>query len=299
MEQSQEKPQLNRVTSWDSTEQQGALWHFVWAGAAFVLYQLILGSVLSYARVVRNSAILPFEVFVFGSVATVLCLYSRIIRLQREVAEAGARSPRDDRRIHSAKLKALLTKRVAGLHQAIDQSLSAIMFFVRAQLGRAGTTQLQRDLREVMERIDQIKLLLLEMQHAVEDLDLLEAAPSSGTLPQPEASRENSVTPFRGTTSLNSLRKASRKAVVLPVTIRYFDRDTTLEFHTYTVNVCESGACILFASQDLENHSEVGVEMPQDFSSQARIRWIQPFRENSFRLAGIEFLSQRLAASSL
>ncbi len=49
------------------------------------------------------------------------------------------------------------------------------MFFTRAQLGRKASPQLERDLREVMERIDQVQLLVSEMQRSVREVDSLDS----------------------------------------------------------------------------------------------------------------------------
>jgi hypothetical protein len=91
----------------------------------------------------------------------------------------------------------------------------------------------------------------------------------------------------------------ARKAVILPITVSYASEDSQLQFDTYTVNVCEEGACIVFSGSDLGSQSEIGIQMPQQLSARARIRWIQPSRENSFRLAGIEFLGQRVKVATL
>ncbi len=296
MEERHHNHRLNAISTWSSADRLGVLGYFFWGACAFLVYEVALAAVLKYAGVSRNPTVFLVELLVFGLVASVLCVYSQVLQLRSEVAAASARNPAEDREIETARIEALLARRLAGLHHGVDQSLSAIMFFTRAQLGRAGSPQLQRDLREVMERIDQIRLLVLEMQRALGNLGQLQATESDELLANSGTQGGNSSTV---PSTIGSLRKASRKAIVLPVTIRYVSGDAVLEFHSYTVNVCEGGACVLFASQDLENQSEIGLQILQESPLQARIRWVQPLRENSFRLAGIEFVGKKLAASSL
>jgi hypothetical protein len=201
--------------------------------------------------------------------------------------------------LQSAQIAAYLSKKLKGFSQGIDHSLSAIMFFARAQLGHKASPQLERDLREVMERIDQVQLLLSEMQRSVvvslDDTDALIAA-AGGNSAEPAATIPipDSVDEYKGAAGLYSLRKTARKVVILPITVSYASEESQLQFHSYTVNVCEEGACIVFSGNDLGGQAEIGVQMPQEFSARARIRWIQPSRENSFRLAGIEFLDRRV-----
>ena len=73
------------------------------------------------------------------------------------------------------KSAAYLSKKLKAFCQGIDHSLSAIMFFTRAQLGRKASPQLERDLREVMERIDQVQLLVSEMQRSVGNIGSLDS----------------------------------------------------------------------------------------------------------------------------
>jgi hypothetical protein len=276
--------------------------HFVGAAVAFFVYQLVVETVFSRLSIERDTAIFIPELLIFGLVATSLFLYARLRQLRSEGDASSPARPAHNQEIVAARIESLLSKRLAALYHGIDHSLSAIMFFVRAQLGRASAPQLQRDLREVMERIDQIKLLLLEMHRAIGNLSQADIELSSEEIALQSKVPAPFVDPsleFKSANNLNALRKAARKAVILPVTVNYLNGETALQFHTYTVNVCEDGACIVFSSQNFEDLLEVGVQMPQEFSSQARIRWVQPSREDSFRLAGIEFLNQKMAMNSL
>jgi hypothetical protein len=179
------------------------------------------------------------------------------------------------------------------------------MFFTRAQLGRKASPQLERDLREVMERIDQVQLLVSEMQRSVREVDsidsrdALRAIDSDNLEPTPSIPLPDSIGEYQGAPGLYSLRKTARKVIVLPITVSYAGEESQLQFHTYTLNVCEEGACIVFSGNDLGSQSDIGIRMPEEFEVRARIRWIQPPRENSFRLAGIEFLDRRARVATL
>jgi hypothetical protein len=153
-----------------------------------------------------------------------------------------------------------------------------------------------------MERIDQVQLLLSEMRHSVENLGSFEAENLSMSMPEEEALPTVKVAEadgeYKKEAAVHSLRKTARKVVILPVTVRYSSQEQRLQFHSYTVNVCEEGACIVFSGDDLSGESEIEVQMPQEFGSRARIRWIQPAKENAFRLAGIEFLDRRMTTAN-
>jgi hypothetical protein len=277
-----------------------------WGILAFATYQFLLSVVLQTLGLARNLSLLPLELLVFALIAVCLSLYSTVLMLRGQVLTATSQDVDEQRRIHSIRIAAYLSEKLGALCQGIDHSLSAIMFFARAQLGRKVSPHLERDLREVMERIDQVQLLVSEMQRSVENLDSLDssnaflaAAASDSAEPLSSVAVHESVDEYRGAKGLYSLRKMARKAVILPITVSYASEDSQLQFDTYTVNVCEEGACIVFSGGDLGSQSEIGIQMPQQFSARAKIRWIQPSRENSFRLAGIEFLGQRVKVATL
>jgi PilZ domain-containing protein len=282
------------------------LTHVLWGGLAFASYQLILTIALRVLGLSRNLSLLPLELLVFGLVTACLYLYSTVSTLRNQVLAQSNQGADEQRRLQSAQISAYLSKRLKAFCQGIDHSLSAIMFFTRAQLGRKASPQLERDLREVMERIDQVQLLVSEMQRSVGNIGSLdnagalpagmgsESAEPAATIPVPD-----SVDEYRGAAGLYSLRKTARKVIILPITVSYASEENQLQFHTYTVNVCEEGACIVFSENDLGSQTEIGIQMPQEFAARARIRWIQPSRENSFRLAGIEFLDQRVKVATL
>ena len=270
---------------------------------AFASYQLVKFFTLSTLGLARNAWMFPFELLIFSLVAVCLSLYSTISRLRSQPTTLGHRQSEDAQKLHSAQI-ASISKKLATFCLGIDHSLSAIMFFARAQLGHNASPQMERDLREVMERIDQIQLLVTEMQRSVEGLGPpgrpdalatdLDSDPETPALSIPE-----SVGEYKGASGLYSLRKTARKTVIRPIRVSYATEETNLHFDTYTVNVCEDGACIVFSGNDLGIQSEIAIQMPEEFEAKAKIRWIQPARENSFRLAGIEFLDQRVKVASM
>lgn len=275
--------------------------HVFWGIVAFSSYQLVLSIVLQTLGLARNFSLLPLELLVFALAATCIWLYSTVSALRSQLSKPPAQNEDEQRRLHSARIAAYLSKRLGALCQGINHSLAAIMFFARAQLGRKASPQLERDIREVMERIDQVQLLVSEMKRSVENLDSLDSSNNLLAVrgrdldePLPTINLPDSVDEYKGASGLYSLRKTARKAVVLPITVSYSSDENQLQFHTYTVNVCEEGACIVLSTDDLAGQSEIGIQMPQDVATKARIRWIQPARENSFRLAGIEFIDQRV-----
>jgi hypothetical protein len=272
---------------------------------AFASYELILSIVLQSLRLARNLSLFPLELLVFALVTVCLSLYSTVSALRNQVIAQQDQGADEQLRLQSAQIATYLSKKLKGFCQGIDHSLSAIMFFTRAQLGRKAPPQLERDLREVMERIDQVQLLVSEMQRSVGNLGSLDskaaliAALGSDSAAPATIAIPDSVDEYKGGAGLYSLRKTSRKVVILPITVNYASEQSQLQFHTYTVNVCEEGACIVFSGNDLGSQTEIGIQMPQEFAARARIRWIQPSRENSFRLAGIEFLDQRVKVAAL
>jgi hypothetical protein len=280
--------------------------HVLWGILAFASYQFVLAIVLQSLGLAPNFSLFPLELLVFSLVACCLSLYSTVLTLRHQGLAPTHQGADEQRRLQSAQIAVYLSKRLGTFCQGIDHSLAAIMFFARAQLGRRSSPQLERDLREVMERIDQVQMLVLEMQRSVENLGSLDStnallAASDGDSAEPAATITvpESVDEYRGASGLYSLRKMARKVVIVPITVSYASEEDQVRFQSYTVNVCEEGACIVFSGNDLGSQSEIGVQMPQEFAARARIRWIQPSRENSFRLAGIEFLDQRVKVASL
>ena len=298
------KTYSNAFESFFGLEEGSRRGHILWGVVAFAVYQIALSLVVQALGITRNFSLFPVELLVFGLVVACVSLYSTAATLRNRALISGDHDLDEHRRRHSARIQAYLSKRHGALCQGIDHSLSAIMFFARAQLGRRASPQLDRDIREVMERIEQVQLLVSEMQRSVENLaslensdELLAAAKDLGppaTVTAPEPADE-----YKGASGLYSLRKTARKALVLPITVSYTSEENQLQFHTYTVNLCEEGACIVFTGNHVGSLSEIGVQMPEEFATRAKIRWIQPAREESFRLAGIEFLGQRAKVASL
>ena len=276
--------------------------HVLWGILAFASYQVVLSIVLQSLGLARNFSLIPLELLVFALVTTCLYLYSTVSKLRNQVSAPTNQVADEQRRLQSA----YLSKRVGTFCQGIDHSLSAIMFFARAQLARRTSPQLERDLREVVERIDQVQMLVLEMQRSVENLSSLDsttallAAPSDDSAePAASIAAPKSVDEYKGASGPSYLRKMARKVVILPITVSYASEENQLQFQTYTVNVCEEGACIVFSGHDLGSQSEIGIQMPQEFAKRAKIRWIQPSLDNSFRLAGIEFLDSRVKVAAM
>lgn len=280
--------------------------HVVGGILAFASYQLVLAFAFQALRLVRDTSLFPLELLVFALLTTCLYLYSTVSTLRSQVLSPVNLRADEERRLHSARIASYLSKRLASFCQGIDHSLAAIMFFTRAQLGRKASPQLERDLREVMERIDQVQLLVSEMQRSVREVDSLDgrnalvaALDNEALEPAASVRVPDSVDEYQGASGLYSLRKTARKVIVLPITVSYRGEETQLQFHTYTLNLCEEGACIVFSGNDLGSQSDIGIQMPEEFEAKARIRWIQPPRENSFRLAGIEFLDRRAKIATL
>jgi PilZ domain len=235
-----------------------------------------------------------------------LFLYSKLCALEASRAGLAPASETENLRRKIAQREFLVSRRIVTFSEGIEQSLSAIMFFARVQLGSAANPQTHRDLREVMERIDQIQLLLHELQQSVKSGDTSDAVESSSeitALPAVVSSDaalgSDQEMEFRQAMKALSLRKSARKVVIMPITVTYLDNDTQMRFQTYTVNVCEDGACIVFSEQSLDNKTLIGIQMPKEFRTQANIRWTQPSQENSFRLAGVQFVDRQVEAKSL
>jgi len=279
--------------------------HVVGGILAFASYQLVLAFAFRALGLVRDASLFPLELLVFALLTTCLYLYSTVSTLRSQVLSPVNLRADEELRLHSARIASYLSKRLASFCQGIDHSLAAIMFFSRAQLGQKASPQLERDLREVMERIDQVQLLVSEIQRSVREVDSLDsrgafAGATDSEYSEPAASVPipESVNEYQAT-GLYSLRKTARKVIVLPITVSYAGNESHLHFHTYTLNLCEEGACIVFSGNDLGSQSDIDIQMPEEFEAKARIRWIQPPRENSFRLAGIEFLDRRAKVAVL
>ena len=82
------------------------------------------------------------------------------------------------------------------------------------------------------------------------------AALGSDSEPVATIAIPDSVDEYKGAAGLYSLRKTSRKVVILPITVSYVSEESQLQFHTYTVNVCEEGACIMGTNYNFESAFE-------------------------------------------
>ena len=277
-----------------------------WGSLAFLIYEVSIGSLMSYLDKVRPVSVFFLELLVFALAATAMVLYSRVLALETERGSFSSEETLGRHHAERTRFESRLSEKLETLSGGIEHSLSAIMFFARAQLAKAPSPQMERDLREVMERIDQIQFLLEEVREAVDWRDSEPSGAFSSAQGSPAGPPGKSLGPhldrqkeFRHSNKTLSLRKNARKVVILPITVNYEHSDTQLRFHTYTVNICEGGACILFSGQDLDEKTLVGLQMPREIQAQAWIRWVQPSVENSFRLAGLEFINHRVEVKSL
>lgn len=280
---------------------------------AFLIFELCLGSLLGLLSLSRVQGVIFPEFLLFISVSGLIYSYTSWSQqnsfAQRALSQSLSRL-QEQNRLKSSFLA--LARKLEAVSDGIVESLSAIMFFTRAHLVGAENTQKGRDLREIAERIDQVQLLLREMQSSA-DREL-----SKETLADLHQVSDLSSTPAEavinaeilGETSAHederswlkpmpSLRKSARKVLILPITVRFVHAESNLEFQTFTVNVCEEGACIILSSNFLAQEEIIDVQMPPKFTAQARLKWIQPVGTNSFRLGGIEFLGSKLEVVSL
>lgn len=179
------------------------------------------------------------------------------------------------------------------------------MFYARTNLVHEENSQKTRDLREIMERIDQVQLLIQNMAALLTGVPqkLASRASAGKQAFTPKGSEiSEDVTRDQDCGTLNTdtarpysfLRKSARKVLILPITVRLIKDEINLEFQTYTINVCEEGACIIYTDNVLSEKAVIDVQIAAHLESQARIQWIQLSRESAFRLAGIEFLENKL-----
>jgi hypothetical protein len=271
-----------------------------WGILAFSFYELLIGLLLDTLHLKRHPLVFLVEFSIFGLVCACLYSYSRTNLLSSRRSSLASDSGLKQRFEKLARSQDECSAKLTTLSQGIEQSLSAVMFFARAHLAKSGNSQLQRDLMEVMERIDQIQMLLREMK----------IPPVSGKSGQTQgfldtesklsrgANEDNRAvgTPYLGmgnSEPVFSLRKSARRTQIIPITVHYSSSDRRLEFQSYTVNTCESGACIVFADPGIRENAIIEFQIPSEFQSRAIIKWVQPMRADAFRLAGIEFLDSR------
>ena len=264
--------------------------HLLCGAGAFLTFEVCLRILLSALDLSRNPGFFFFEFLIFLLTSQLIYLYDQIHRLNRPQRPSGFRLGRS-------------TLPLEAFAEGVRDSLSAIMFFARASLVGAKSGQEARDLREVMERVDQLQMLFQEM-HVLSSAD---AQPGAGL--EDSAILGNSETSVGEGISRSAvlheksgqtrvmpqyrLRRSSRKVLVLPVRVRYVEEENNLEFQAYTVNVTEEGACIILSNDSLATISNVDVQMSPNFEAGASIKWIQQSGENALRLAGIEFTGRR------
>lgn len=271
-----------------------------WGILAFCSYEILITLLLDVLRLRRNPLVFLVELCIFGLACACLYFHSRSTLLNARRSALASDSGFRQRYEMLAQSNFEHSAKQASLSEGIEQSLSAVMFFARAHLANSGNPQLQRDLMEVMERIDQIQMLLSEMK--------MPMIPGKGDETKGFRNREKKVSkdtneghpalgsPYQGISSsepVYSLRKSARKTQIIPVTVHYSSSDTRLEFQSYTINTCESGACIVFSDPGIREETIIEFQIPREFQSRAIIKWVQPKRADAFGLAGIEFLDSR------
>ena len=129
----------------------------VWGSLAFLIYEVSIGSLMSYLDEVRPVSVFFLELLVFALAATAMVLYSRVLALETERGSFSSEETLGRHHAERTRFESRLSEKLETLSGGIEHSLSAIMFFARAQLAKAPSPQMERDLREVMERIDQIQ----------------------------------------------------------------------------------------------------------------------------------------------
>jgi PilZ domain len=271
-----------------------------WGILAFCSYEILITLLLDALNLRRNSFVFFVELCIFGLACTCLYFHSRTTLLNVRRTALASESGFRRRYEMLAQSNFEHFAKQASLSEGIEQSLSAVMFFARAHLAKSGNSQLQRDLMEVMERIDQIQMLLSEMKipmipgkgDETKGFRKQESKLSRDTKKDQRA-LESHYQVMDTPEPVYSLRKSARKTHIIPITVHYSSSDTRLEFQSYTINICESGACIVFSDPGIREDTIIEFQIPSEFQSRAIIKWVQPKRADSFGLAGIEFLDSR------
>jgi hypothetical protein len=283
--------------------------HFFYGVIAFSIFELLLGTLLKSLALSRNRGLFFTEFLTFALASIVIYFYSRTYQTEakrhgffQEVSQVRNRG-----NIHRTGSDDL--GNLDKLSEGIRDSLSAIMFYARTNLVHEENSQKTRDLREIMERIDQVQLLIQNMTTLLTGTQPKSASVESTDL-QPFTQKELQINSEITTDQLSEtfngdigrrhsfLRKSARKVLILPITVRMMKNEKNMEFQTYTINVCEGGACIIFVDNVLSDKAVIDVQISAHFESQARIKWVQLSCESSFRLAGIEFIESKLWMNS-
>jgi len=289
------------------------LLHYLLPGLlAFLLFEVCFGFLLGLLNLSRSPGFIFLEFLLFASVSGLIHSHTswRNALAQKVRSQALARFQEQNKLRSNYRG---LVRKLESISDGIVESLSAITFFARAHLVGAENTQKARDLREIAERIDQVQLLLKEMQSSADSElgretltelpqvnDLSSSSPTGAFAKNADSGEANTHENVRSWLKPTaSLRKSARKVLILPVTVRFVREEGDLEFQTFTVNICEEGACIIMSSNFLVQEEIIDVQMPPEFTAQARLKWIQPVGTNSFRLGGIEFLGSKFKVVSV
>ncbi|MEW5979831.1 MAG: PilZ domain-containing protein [Acidobacteriota bacterium] len=254
--------------------------HLLAGSLAFVGFEILLWLVLDFLGQLRNPAYLIFDLLLFLSCASILALVSSLRLVSAQARQDPSNRP-NDQPVYIEPLPESQSELLRQLTTRAQDSLSAIMFYARARSQSPSGPQDLADLREVMERVEQVHLLLERMTQL-----------ASGTSFENIPDAPDWI-PFQAPPSKppHCLRKTGRKTVILPVKVQYFNGDASREFQTYTINLSAEGACLIFSSSPIDLGASIRVEMEGQLEAEAHICWIQAKQDRSFRLAGIQFKS--------
>jgi hypothetical protein len=264
---------------------------------AFLACEVLQAAVFSLLSLSRPPGFIFMEFVAFAAVAGVLYFqdHAQLLNIRQQSLMRELSTQQKLSRMRPARLN--IFENLFRLSEGVAESLSAIMLYARTKMTQSPQPVESRDLKEVMERVDQVQLLVQEMSQLTRENFLESRSQESSSKGSLSLLGDSSV----GYAGKNwpkltqSLRRNSRQVSVLPATIRLKEGEVDLEFQTYTVNISEQGACILFSSESLMEDGTIGIALPADFSSRARIRWIRSPQNNSFRLAGVEFEGVRFS----
>ncbi len=262
---------------------------------AFMTFEVLQAASFAFLSLSRSAGFAFLEFLAFVAVAGILYFQDhahQLVITQQSLMREFSNQQRLTR-MRPARLNVF--ENLFRLSEGVAESLSAVMLYARTKLGQRPSPLDARDLREVMERVDQVQLLVQEMGQLTRD-NFLESKNAPNDSKNSSSLFGESSQGYAGKDWVKlsqSLRRNSRQVSVLPATIRLEEGENNTEFQTYTVNISEQGACILFSGESLKEDETIGMALPSDFKSRAKIRWIRAPQNNSFRLAGVEFIDVR------
>ena len=267
---------------------------------AFLVFEVLQAFAFVALSLSRPDGFIFLEFFTFAAIAGIIYFQDhahQLVLRQQSLIRVVSEQQRLNR-MRPARLNVF--ENLFRLSEGVAESLSAVMLYARSKLGQKPNPVDSRDLREVIERVDQVQLLVQEMGQLTRD-NFLE---SRNTLVDPKKTISIFGESSQGYAGKDwpklsqSLRRNSRQVSVLPATIRLHEGENHRQFHTYTVNISEQGACILFSDESLKEDETIGIALSSDFKSRAKIRWVHSPQGNSFKLAGVEFVDVRFPLRS-